>query len=188
MKVKRIGFMLLLTAAGVSAQTAPTPTSLPKATVVQTAEIKAAVQRNGTGAFSDSVLRLLPIEASYNVGVSVVRRSQVHGRTPPDAIVHDAITEVYQITEGKGVLVTGGVVESATPLPADDPDVRQQIGPSSVGKVIRGGTRQNVGPGDIVVIPPHTAHGFVEITTKRIIYTLIRIDPQRLLEPRGEAR
>ena len=120
--------------------------------------------------------------------MSVVRRSQVNGKTPPDAIVHDAITEVYQIIEGKGVLVTGGTIESATPMPADDPDVRQQIGPSSVGKLIIGGTRQELGAGDVVVIPPHTPHGFVEIKTKRIVYTLIRIDPQRLLELKGQPR
>jgi hypothetical protein len=116
----------------------------------------------------------------------VVRRSQVEGRTPPDVIVHDAITEIYQVTEGSGVLVTGGTIESATPLAADNPIVRELTGPSSVGKVIRGGTLQRVGPGDIVVIPPHTAHGFVEISTERIVYTLIRVDSQRLLELREQ--
>jgi mannose-6-phosphate isomerase-like protein (cupin superfamily) len=49
-------------------------------------------------------------------------------------------------------------------------------------KVIHAGTRQSVSPGDIIVIPPHTAHGFAEITTERIVYTVIRVDPQRLLE------
>lgn len=84
--------------------------------------------------------------------------------------------------------MTGGAIESPTALPPDDPDVRQQIGPSSVGKVIRGGTQQNVGPGDIVVIPAGTAHGFVEISTPRIVYTLIRIDPKQLLELRTEPK
>jgi uncharacterized RmlC-like cupin family protein len=66
--------------------------------------------------------------------------------------------------------------------------VRQANGPSSVGNVNRGGTRQSVGPGDLIVIPPHTPHGFVEITTARIVYTVIRVDPQRLLELRERAR
>ncbi len=164
----------------------PAPASS-QATMISSAEIHAALQRNESGALADSVLRVLPIESRYNVGVSVVRRSQVNGKTPPDAIVHDAITEVYQIIEGKGVLVTGGTLESPTPFPNDGPIVRQIIGPSSSGKVILGGTRRNVGAGDIIVIPPHTAHGFIEITTKQIIYTLIRIDPQQLLELRSEA-
>jgi quercetin dioxygenase-like cupin family protein len=35
---------------------------------------------------------------------------------------------------------------------------------------------------DIVVIPPNTPHGFIELKTKTIIYTLIRIDPEKVLE------
>ncbi len=181
---------LLLIAASVSAQTPPSADNArtPHATIVPAAEMAAAAKRNGTVAVDDAVLRVVPVGTDYNVGVSVVRRSQVDGRTPPDAIVHDAITEIYQVTEGSGVLVTGGTIESATPLPADHPVVRELIGPSSVGKVIRGGTLQRVGPGDIVVIPPHTAHGFVEITTRRIVYTLIRVDSQRLLDLREQPR
>ena len=88
----------------------------PEATIVRSAEIEAAVERNNSGALSDSVLRVVPIESKYNVGVAVVRRSQVDGRAPPDALVHDAVTEVYQIIEGNGVLVTGGTLRSAKPL------------------------------------------------------------------------
>lgn len=162
-------------------------TQVPQATVISSKEIQAVVERNNTGAFSDSVLRVVPIESQYNVGVAVVRRSRVDGKTPPDAVVHDAITEVYQIIEGKGVLITGGTIESPAPLPSEGAIVRQAIGPSSVGKVIRGGTRHNVGPGDVIVIPPHTAHGFIEISTERITYTVLRVDSRRLLETRNRA-
>lgn len=167
----------------------PTPPAAhaPQATAISAEEIAAEVQRNNTGALADTVLRVLPIESRYNVGVSVVRRSQLDGKTPPDATVHDAITEVYQIIEGKGVLVTGGILESPAPFPNDGRIVRQMIGPSSSGSMIHGGTRHDVGPGDIVVIPPNTPHGFVEINTKRIVYTLIRIDPQRVLELRSQS-
>jgi DNA-binding beta-propeller fold protein YncE len=150
--------------------------------------MSAAVRGNGSIPVLDTALRVISIESKYNLGVSIVRRSQVNGKTPPDAIVHDAITEVYQIIEGRGVLVTGGTIESAARLPEDDPDVRRLIGPSSIGKLILGGTRQAVAPGDVVVIPPHTPHGFVEINTKRIVYTLVRIDPQRVLELRDQTR
>ncbi len=158
----------------------------PEATIVRSAEIEAAVERNNSGALSDSVLRVVPIESKYNVGVAVVRRSQVDGRAPPDALVHDAVTEVYQIIEGNGVLVTGGTLRSAKPL-VDDAVVRE-IGPSLQGSSIIGGTRHRVGPGDIVVVPAHTPHGFVELGTKRIVYTLIRIDPERVLELRSKTR
>lgn len=179
----------LAVAGATSAQGSASPEPMaPRATAVSSGEINSALQLNEAGAFADSVLRVIPIESGYNVGVSVVRRSQVNGETPPDAIVHDTITEVYQIIEGKGVLVTGGTLESPTPFPNDGQIVRQVVGPSSFGKVILGGKRRDVGPGDIVVIPPHTAHGFVEISTQRIVYTLIRIDPQQLLELRDEPK
>jgi len=188
MHSKWLVLIVCLAVAGATLAQSPAPpaSAAPGATTISSAEIKTAIQSKGAGALADSVLRVLPIESAYNVGVSVVRRSQVNGKTPPDAIVHDTITEVYQIIEGKGVLVTGGTVESPTPFPNDGQIVRQVIGPSSFGKAILGGTRREVGPGDIVVIPPHTAHGFVEINTERIVYTLIRIDPQRILELRSE--
>jgi len=116
--------------------------------------------------------------------VAVVRRSRVNGRTPPDALVHEAVTEVYQIVEGKGVLVTGGALQSAKPI--TDPAILGEIGPSSAGQAIVGGIRQRVGPGDIVVIPAGTPHGFVEVTTARIVYTLIRIDPKQVLRMSGK--
>ncbi len=188
MRTQWLGLLLSLAVTDATFAQGATPPAAPEpqATAISAAEIETAVQRNNTGALADSVLRVLPIESKYNVGVSVVRRSQVDGKTPPDATVHDAITEIYQIIEGKGVLVTGGTLESPTPFPKDGLIVRQVIGPSAFGKVILGGKRHNVGPGDIVVIPPHTAHGFVDISTERIVYTLIRIDPQQVLELRSK--
>ena len=163
-------------------------TAAPRATVVTAAEINRLGAARDTAAVADAVLRVLPIGNDQNVGVSVVRRSQVHGRTPPDAIVHDAVTEVYHVLEGRGVLVTGGIIEDAKPIPAENPLVHDVIGPSSVGTSIQGGTRRRVGPGDVVVIPAGTPHGFVEISTPRIVYLLVRIDPTHVLRLRETAR
>ena len=156
------------------------------ATFVRSAEIMAAVKRHDTGAFSDSVLRVVPIDSKYDVGVAVVRRSLVDGHMPSDALVHDSVTEIYQIIEGTGILVTGGTLQSAKPLTAAA--VVGEIGPSRAGLAIVGGTRHPVGPHDIVVIPAGTPHGFVEISTPRIVYSIIRVDPQRILGPRGSQR
>lgn len=163
----------------VAAQSAVTP-----ATFVSAKEIKAVVEENNTGAFSDSPLRVVPIESRYNVGVAVVRRTKVGGRMLPDALIHNDVTEVYQIVEGEGVLVTGGTLASAKPLTAAA--VVAEIGPSSAGQSIVGGTSHHVVPGDIVIIPPNTPHGFVDITTPRIVYTITRIDPQKVLELRSK--
>ncbi|MHB8811915.1 MAG: AraC family ligand binding domain-containing protein [Steroidobacteraceae bacterium] len=175
--------LTLASAASADEDRVPQATT-PHATVVGSSEIEAAVQRNGTGALADAVLRVVSVASKYNVGVAVVRRSQVNGRTPPDAVLHDDVTEVYQIIEGKGVLVTGGVLRSAKPM--TDTVVLGEIGPSSGGRAIVGGTRHRVGPGDIVIIPAGTPHGFIEVTTPRIVYTIIRIDPLRVLALRGK--
>jgi len=184
---KRLYLILALTASVCSAQTAPplahtkSDHSKGTATFVPSAEIGAVLAPAATGAVADNVMRVVPIHGEYNVGVSVVRRVKVDGKTPPDAILHHEITEICHVLNGSGILITGGKIEGETELPTDDPDVRTLIGPSSVGKVIAGGTRQRVGPGDVVIIPPNTAHGFVEITSDEITYLLLRVDPHRVL-------
>jgi mannose-6-phosphate isomerase-like protein (cupin superfamily) len=151
------------------------------ATFVPDTEIRAMLDTTATSAVTDNVLRVVPIDGESNVGVSVVRRIKVNGKTPLDAILHHEITEIYHVLKGSGILITGGTIEGETELPPDDPDVRNLIGPSTVGKVITGGTRQRVGPGDVVIIPPNTAHGFIEITSDQITYLLVRVDPHHVL-------
>lgn len=150
--------------------------------IVRRSEMNAAIKKDSAVSLADSVLRVLSIGNKYNVGISIVSRSKIHGKTPPDAIIHDSITEVYQIIEGKGILVTGGTLETPEKISANSTIVRKIIGPSSKGSGIIGGIQREVGPGDIVIIPPHTAHGFIKIITNKITYSLIRIDPAKLLE------
>lgn len=157
-------------------------TNVGKATVVHTTEINSA-EKIGKGlAVADSVLRVVSIEGKYNVGVSVVSRSKINGKAPHDAIVHDAVTEVYHIIEGNGVLLVGGTLDSSVRIPANNPIVLKITGPSSTGKHITGGTKYEVGPGDIVVIPPNTPHGFIELKTQTIVYTIVRIDTEKVLD------
>lgn len=152
-----------------------------KATIVHAAEINSAGQAGKGKAVADSVLRVVPIDKKYHVGVSVVSRSKINDKTPADAIVHDVVTEVYHIVEGNGILIVGGTLDSSVRIPHSSSIVQKITGPSSIGKQITGGTRYEVGPGDIVVIPPNTPHGFIELKTNAIVYTLIRIDPEKVL-------
>lgn len=152
-------------------------------TIVTAAELAGAITRADTLPVIDRTLRLIPVEEEYNVAVSIVRRQLVDGRTPPDALMHAEITEVYHILEGRGVIVTGGVIEEAQPFPNDGPVVRHLIGPSVRGRAIVGGSRREVGPGDIVVVPPQTPHGFAQLNTPEIRYVVIRVDPHRVFQP-----
>lgn len=183
MKVNRLIMLAaLMLSSAASADKTPLPQSAAhRAIVVSSGEIETAVNRSGSSAVSDTVLRVVPIASKYNVAVAVVRRAKINGRTPRDALVHDAVTEVYQIVEGKGILVTGGTLQS--PRPVTDAAIVGEIGPSSTGQSIVGGTRHRVGPGDIVIVPAGTPHGFIEMTTARIVYRIIRIDPLRVLTP-----
>lgn len=156
--------------------------NLPAQNIVHADEIYAAAKFAKGRAVADSVLRIVSIGEKYNVGVSVVSRSKINGKTPADAIIHDVVTEVYQIIKGKGILLVGGTLDSSIRIPANSPIVIKIAGPGSMGKHITGGTQYEVGPGDIVIIPPKTPHGFIELKTNSIDYTLIRIDTEKVLE------
>ncbi len=153
-----------------------------KATIIHSEEIMAAAKKGDGLAIADSVLVVVPIEGKYNVGISVVSRSKILGKTPPDAIVHDVVTEVYNIVEGYGILQIGGTLDSAQKLSAKSRVVLKITGPSSIGKHISGGTQYKVGPGDIIIIPPNTPHGFVKIISNKIVYTLVRMDNEKVLD------
>lgn len=183
MKKLALIFILPIFALNLLAQNFNRPDSnVGNATIVHTSEVNSAAKAGNGLPVADSVLRVVSIEGKYNVGVSVVTRSKINGKTPPDAIVHDVVTEVYNIIEGNGVLLVGGTLDSAQRLPAKNPKVLKITGPSSRGKRITGGTLYEVGPGDIIVIPPNTPHGFLELKTNSIVYTLIRIDTEKVLE------
>jgi hypothetical protein len=152
---------------------------------VSNAEIEAVLQHLDAQPVVDTVLRVVSINGEYNVGVSLVRRKKVDGKTPPDAIMHREITEVYRILEGEGILVNGGVIEGEKEFPPEGWVVRTLVGPSTFGTGIISGTGRHVVPGDVVIIPPNTPHGFSEIISDQITYLLVRVDPHRVLPEYG---
>jgi hypothetical protein len=161
---------------------AQTPTSSKDgAAYISADDIQSAIQKPGDSGVQDAVLRVLPVNRGYNVGVSVVRRTRINGQTVRDALQHHAITEIYEVRQGCGSLVAGGALVGANELPANDPDLLQQIGPTALGTEIKSGQARHIGVGDIVVIPPDTPHGFSEICAEGITYTVVRIDGKRLL-------
>jgi mannose-6-phosphate isomerase-like protein (cupin superfamily) len=144
-------------------------------------EIKAAVQKGASTPVSDQQLKVVSINGEYNVGVGVVRRAKTEGRNPGGGIEHSQITEVYHVIEGNGTLVTGGTIENPRESPADSQVVKVLNGPSTGGGPIQNGVRRKLGPGDVVIIPPNTAHWFSEITSEQIVYLVVRIDPHKVL-------
>jgi mannose-6-phosphate isomerase-like protein (cupin superfamily) len=180
--------LFILACASPRQQSMERVTSSRNATYVSAAEVRAIASRADTAIASDSVARLVSVDGGYNIGVAVVRRQRVGDTTPPDALSHHHITEVYQIIDGSGVFVSGGRVVAGTEMSPASRGVRRIVGPSERGTGIVGGTSVEVGPGDLIVVPPNTPHGFSRLISPQIVYTVVRVDPDRRLVTADAAR
>ncbi len=150
------------------------------ATDVTNADLQAALKKTASARVSDQQLRVVDVDGEYNVAVGILHRAKTDSR-PSGALTHEKITEVYQIISGNGTLVTGGSLVNPKESPADSEIVKVLAGPSITGSSIQGGVSRKVGPGDIIVIPPNTPHGFSEITSDQIIYSVVRMDSHKVL-------
>ncbi|MDH4108760.1 MAG: hypothetical protein OEW35_10595 [Gammaproteobacteria bacterium] len=149
-------------------------------TYISAAAIEATIAAAPPGEVSDQQIR--HVEAPQaNLGVGIVRRPAMARGEPIRVIRHHNQSEVYRVVSGRGTLVTMMAAAGEEPLDPDGVIVRTLTGPSSVG--LAGGPmqEQEIGPGDVVIIPAGLAHGFSEIVGE-ITYLVVRIDPDRLVE------
>lgn len=92
-------------------------------------------------------------------------------RAETSALVHDHVTEVYQIISGSGVITTGGRIENVK-----ETDLTSLgAGISHQGAHV-GGTTQKLGPRDVFVVPAGMAHRFSELDGP-ITYMVYRFEP-----------
>lgn len=154
----------------------PPVMELPQGTAadIRASEIRAVSAEKSAGLFV-RVLRVFGIndgETQYNIAIDALRRTP-KGDTVEE---HTSITEIYYIVSGTGTFETGGTIDNKR---TDPPNVR--VGPGFGGKVVSNGTSREVGPGDVIIIPPDTPHRFTSIRTKKLVYITFRIDPHRVL-------
>ena len=178
--------LVVLFALGVAGAALAQGQNMPRgtATDIKSAEIDAAVKKTASAPVSDQQLRVLSIDGQYNVGVGVVHRARTNGQGAPGAgggVEHSEITEIYHVISGNATLVTGGTITGAKPVAGDNQVVTTLNGPSTNGGPIMGGTSRQIGPGDVVIIPPNTPHWFREITSDQIVYLVVRADPKKVL-------
>jgi mannose-6-phosphate isomerase-like protein (cupin superfamily) len=147
------------------------------ATDVKNAEIQAVAQSDLSATMRDRALRVVTIEGNYNVGVGVVHRNKTTGPDSTSAIEHNDIAEVYHVISGSGTLVTGGAIEDGKP---SKPEIVKIVGPSTSGDQARGGVSREIGPGDVVIIPPNTPHWFSRVNSE-MVYLVVRMDPKKVL-------
>jgi mannose-6-phosphate isomerase-like protein (cupin superfamily) len=171
---------VLAMAFGLQAQSAP---HMPRgtATDVTNSEIQAALKKTAASAVSDQQLSVVSINGEYNVAIGILHRAKTSGKAAGGGLEHSLVTEVYQIISGNGTFVTGGTLLDPKEAAPDSAIVKVLDGPSTSGGPIQNGLSRKVGPGDMIIIPPNTAHWFSEITTDQIAYTVVRIDTHKVL-------
>ena len=82
----------------------------------------------------------------------------------PNGLTHDHQTEGYYIVSGGGTMVTGGHIVNGRRSAPDSAVNRELNGPSCSGPVVGADVViRDVKVGDIIIIPPNTPHGWVNI-------------------------
>jgi len=146
-------------------------TNAAAAAYVTTAEINAALaQMPPTSTTFDKPIKTVDTGA-YKVTIVILRR--IPGKTPDSSLLHDRVTEVYQILTGAGMFETGGTLVDGKPV-----DLTSEAAGPSVRGTIQGGESRRVGPGDVVVIPPGVPHRFSRLEGT-ITYLVTRIEAPR---------
>jgi mannose-6-phosphate isomerase-like protein (cupin superfamily) len=167
MRKVAIGIFLLFIA---SSATAQTPMA---ATDITAAQVQAFLKDAPRDRNSDRPMRVVDT-GGYRIGIFGVFRPKT---APVTAIVHQTkVTEVYQILEGAGVLVTGGTLRK--PLMPQPSALGNWTDVGSSG--IDGGVSRRVAKGDVVIIPGGLPHMWASLEGD-ITYIIVRPDPDKQL-------
>jgi len=118
--------------------------------------------------------------AEGRLGIGVVHRPTIPPGGPIAAIQHHKQSEVYRVMAGSGVLVTSSSMIDSVAIDPDGNIVRNLTGPSDRGVIEDVENSQEIGTGDVIIIPAGVAHGFSQIS-EPITYMVVRVDPDRLV-------
>lgn len=142
--------LLLIAASGLSQGPVTTPPP-PPAVVVSADTVDTTIKQS----IANNTLDKKMAESAVKGGI--VRVGVVHRTKPePRALLHNELTEIYQIVRGSGTLFTGGT--PTDPQPVSDPP---NLGPTPSFFVTQaGGATQHVKAGDIVIIAAGLPHRF----------------------------
>jgi mannose-6-phosphate isomerase-like protein (cupin superfamily) len=129
--------------------------------------LKASIANNVV----DQPIKAMDIVApsGHRASLAMLRRT----RAETNALIHNRVTEIYQITEGSGTLVTGGTLDGAQPTDL----TRLNAGPSQTG-THKGGDSRHVKPNDVIIVPAGTPHRFSALDGPSITYLVYRFEPK----------
>jgi mannose-6-phosphate isomerase-like protein (cupin superfamily) len=155
---------LLAIVLGLVAEQQPAP-----GTIIGADEIAATLKQSVANNVVDQPVKAVAVPGGHKASLAVLRRTKAE----TSALIHDRVTEIYQISEGAGTIVTGGTLEH--PIATDL--TRLNAGPSQTG-AHKGGEARHVGPKDVVVIPAGTPHRFSALDGPEIVYLVYRFEPK----------
>jgi mannose-6-phosphate isomerase-like protein (cupin superfamily) len=153
---------LMLGLAAGEQQTAP-------GTVISADEIAATLKQSIANNTVDQPIKLAQVPGGHKASLAMLRRTKAE----TSALIHDYVTEIYEIVEGSGTLVTGGSLED----PKENDLTRLNAGMSHTG-VHKGGESRKVKAKDVIIVPAGTAHRFSELDGP-IVYLVYRFEPKR---------
>jgi mannose-6-phosphate isomerase-like protein (cupin superfamily) len=163
--------LVLAGAQALGAQAPAAPSSTNTSSVYISAEdIAATLQQSIKNNVVDQPIKAMDITtpSGHRASLALLRRTKEEST----ALIHERVTEIYQIVEGAGTIVTGGRL--VDPKPSDL--TRLNAGPSQTG-VHQGGDSRRVGPKDVIIIPAGTAHRFSALDGP-ITYLVYRFEPK----------
>jgi mannose-6-phosphate isomerase-like protein (cupin superfamily) len=144
----------------------PAATPPPSAIVITAGEVDTTLKQSKEKNTVDTPIKSTAIQGGRST-VAMLYRSQAE----TSALIHDHVTEIYQVMEGSGTLTTGGTLEE----PRESDLTRLGAGMSHTGKH-NGGESRHVGPRDVIVIPAGLPHRFSQLDGP-ISYIVYRFDP-----------
>ncbi len=138
-------------------------------TIITADEIAATLKQSIANNVVDQPVKLVEVPGGHKASLAMLRRTKAETA----ALIHDRVTEIYQITEGSGTIVTGGSLEDAKPNDL----TRVNAGPSQTG-MHKGGESKHVGPKDVIIVPAGMPHRFSKLDGPSITYLVYRFEPK----------
>ena len=139
------------------------------ATVISADEIAATLKQSIANNTVDQPIKLSELPGGHKASVALLRRTKAE----TSALIHDYVTEIYEIVEGSGTLITGGTIMD----PKESDLTRVNAGMSHTG-MHHGGESRKVKPKDVIIVPAGMAHRFSELDGP-IVYLVYRFEPKR---------
>jgi mannose-6-phosphate isomerase-like protein (cupin superfamily) len=138
-------------------------------TVITADEIAATLKQSIANNTVDQPIKLAELPGGHKASVALLRRTKAE----TTALIHDYVTEIYEIVEGSGTLITGGTI-----MDAKESDLtRVNAGMSHTG-MHHGGEARKVKAKDVIIVPAGMAHRFSELDGP-IVYMVYRFEPKR---------